>query len=70
MSVAIRMRCHVPTSNLAAPGYWRHERHFDKGFAKYGDEKTPWNERIRLYLLDCGVTEKEIAAFRSIMLED
>ena len=52
------------------PGYWRHERHFDKGFGKYGDEKTPWNERIRLYLLDCGVTEEEIAAFRSIMLED
>ena len=52
------------------PGHWRHERHFDEGFGKYGDEKTPWNERIRLYLLDCGVTEEEVAAFRSIMLED
>ena len=69
------VRCYtyeVPRPNLELDRtyYWRHERHFDKGFAKYGDEKTPWNERIRLYLLDCGVTEEEIATFREIMLED
>ena len=51
------------------PTYWRREQYFDEGFAKYGDANSSWNERIELYLLDCGVTKEEIAKFRSIMLE-
>ena len=49
--------------------FWCGEWHFDDGFAKYGDAKSTWNERIELYLLDCGVTKEEIEKFRSIMLE-
>lgn len=30
--------------------------------------KTPWNDRVVLYLKDCGITDAEIAAFRGIML--
>ena len=48
---------------------WRRESHFNDGFAKYGDADTPWNDRIVLYLRDCGITDEEIAAFRGIMLE-
>ena len=51
------------------PTYWRREQYFDEGFAKYGDANSSWNDRIELYLLDCGVTKEEIAKFRSIMLE-
>ena len=28
-----------------------------------------WNDRIVLYLKDCGITDEEIAAFRKLMLE-
>lgn len=48
--------------------FWCGEWHFDDGFAKYGDADTPWNKRIELYLLACGVTKEEIEKFRSIML--
>ena len=48
---------------------WNVKRHFDEGFAKYGADGGTWQRRIELYLLDCGVTEAEIAAFKSIMLE-
>lgn len=48
---------------------WCREAHFNEGFSKYGAEGDSWNRRIELYLLDCGVTESEIAAFRAIMLE-
>ncbi len=48
--------------------YWCGEWHFDEGFDKYGDVNTPWNKKIELYLLDCGVTKEEIEKFRSIML--
>ena len=34
-----------------------------------GADGGTWQRRIELYLLDCGVTEAEIAAFKSIMLE-
>ena len=34
-----------------------------------GADGGTWQRRIELYLLDCGVTEEEIAAFKSIMLE-
>ena len=50
--------------------YWCGEWHFNDGFSKYGDANSTWNERVELYLLDCGVTKEEIAKFRSIMLED
>ena len=43
---------------------WRRESHFNDGFAKYGDADTPWNDRIVIYLKDCGITDEEIAAFR------
>ena len=48
---------------------WNSEWHFNKGFAKYGGADATWNERIELYLLDCGITREEIEKFRSIMLE-
>ena len=51
------------------PDYWCRESHFNDGFAKYGSEDDSWGRRIELYLMDCGVTEAEIAAFRAIMLE-
>ena len=51
------------------PKFWCRESHFNDGFEKYGDANTPWNRRIELYLLDCGVTMEEIEKFRSIMLE-
>lgn len=57
----------IPDEN-ADPDYWRRESHFNVGFAKYGDASTSWNERIRLYLKDCGITEEEIVKFCEIML--
>ena len=59
----------IPDANPATQDSWRREAHFNNGFAKYGKEGDSWNRRIELYLLDCGVTEAEIAAFRDIMLE-
>ena len=48
---------------------WRSNEYFDEGFAKYGYANTSWNDRVVLYLLDCGITKEEIEQFRSIMLE-
>ena len=59
----------IPDGNDASKDPWRRESHFNDGFAKYGKEGDNWNRRIALYLLDCGVTKEEIAAFRAIMLE-
>ena len=59
----------IPDEN-PNPDYWCRESHFNNGFSKYGSADTPWNERIVLYLKDCGITDAEIAAFRGIMLED
>ena len=58
----------IPDEN-PDPEFWCRESHFNKGFAKYGDADTPWNDRIVLYLKACGITDAEIAAFRDIMLE-
>ena len=58
----------IPDEN-PDPHYWCRESHFNDGFSKYGKEGDNWNRRIELYLLDCGVTEAEIATFREIMLE-
>jgi protein-tyrosine phosphatase len=52
----------------ARPDDWRGERHFDEGFGKYGDADAPWEQRVVLYLKKHGITDGEIAAFRSIML--
>lgn len=57
------------SSSYAGEKNWRREQHFNDGFAKYGDRDTPWNKRIELYLLACGITPGEIAKFRSLMLE-
>lgn len=51
-------------------GDWRSASHFDDGFAKYGAEGDTLQRRIELYLADCGITEAEMAKFRSIMLPD
>ena len=51
------------------PDFWCRESHFNDGFSRYGDEQTSWNERIVLYLKDCGVTDAEIETFRNIMLK-
>ena len=49
--------------------FWCRESHFNDGLAKYGDANTSWNERVVLYMKDCGITDEEIARFREIMLE-
>ena len=59
----------IPDAN-PDPNFWCRESHFNDGFSKYGKEGDSWNRRIELYLLDCGVTEDEIAQFRSIMLTE
>ena len=51
------------------PKHGRGTQHFDAGFAQYGKPGDTLQRRIELYLLDCGVTEEEIAAFKAIMLE-
>jgi len=51
------------------PDYWCRESHFNDGFGKYGDANASWNDRIVLYLKDCGVTDAEIETFRAIMLK-
>ena len=50
------------------PDFWCRESHFNDGFSKYGDANTTWNDRIVLYLKDCGITDAEIETFRKIML--
>lgn len=60
----------IPVRGADGKVPWNSELHFNEGFAKYGGEHATWNDRIVLYLKDCGVTDEEIAAFRSIMLED
>ena len=49
---------------------WRSCAYFDDGFGKYGSSEDVVSERIRLYLLDCGITQSEIEAFKAIMLEE
>lgn len=49
--------------------HWCRESHLSDGIAKYGVEGDSWNRRIELFLLDCGITPEEIAAFRLIMLK-
>ena len=59
----------IPDDN-PDPKYWCRESHFNDGFSKYGEADTPWNDRIVLYLKDCGITDAEIETFRRIMLEN
>ena len=49
--------------------YWRSLSFFDRGFARYAKEGDALKDRIAAYLVACGVTEAEIARFRSIMLD-
>ena len=58
----------IPDAN-PDPEFWCRESHFNNGFSKYGKAGDSWTRRIELYLIDCGVTEAEIAEFRAIMLE-
>ena len=51
------------------PDFWCRESHLTDGIAKYGDEGDSWQRRCELYLLDCGVTQEEIARLREILLE-
>lgn len=41
-----------------------------KGMMGYGSAGDTMQKRIELYLKSCGITDSEIATFRSIMLED
>ena len=56
------------TDNVRNPWGERACAHYDRGFAQYGKPGDPLAERIRLYLLDCGITQAETDAFKSIML--
>ena len=51
------------------PDFWCRESHFNDGLMKYGKDGDTWQRRIELYLMDCGITEAEIARLRSILLE-
>ena len=59
----------IPNRDRNGRTVWNSESHFNDGFGKYGDAKTPWTDRIVLYLKDCGITAEEIETFRAIMLE-
>ena len=48
---------------------WNSAWHLPEGFSKYGREDSSWNERIELYLKDCGISDAELETFRAIMLE-
>ena len=52
------------------PKSGRSVSHLVNGMMKYGQEKDSMQKRIELYLKSCGITDEEIAAFRSIMLEE
>lgn len=56
------------TTTGAWADYWCREQYFAEGFSKFGKDDDSWTRRIELYLISCGVTESEIAAFRKIML--
>lgn len=45
------------------------EVHFYNGISAYGKADDTWQHRVELYLLDCGITKKEIDIFREIMLK-
>ena len=51
------------------PDFWCRESHLTDGIGKYGEPGDTWQRRCELYLLDCGVTEEEIARLRDILLE-
>ena len=55
--------------NEKDPDFWCRESHLTDGIAKYGEEGDTWQRRCELYLLDCGVTQEEIARLREILLE-
>ena len=62
-------RTYPKLSGVRNPWGERACAHYDRGFAQYGKPGDPLAERIRLYLLDCGITQSEIDDFKSIMHE-
>lgn len=61
--------CYPRVRGVDTPDDWRSCAFFDAGFAAYGKPGDPLSERIRLYLLDCGVTPQELDACRAILKE-
>ncbi|MBP5510869.1 MAG: tyrosine-protein phosphatase [Kiritimatiellae bacterium] len=61
--------CYPRVRGVDTPDDWRSCAFFDAGFAAYGKKDDSLSERIRLYLLDCGVTPEEMAAVRAILKE-
>ncbi|AHF94555.1 hypothetical protein OPIT5_20595 [Opitutaceae bacterium TAV5] len=58
---------------ITANGYFKYEKMFDDlvdGFSQFGAPGDPLHKKIEAYLYKIGITEQEVAAFRSIMLED
>jgi protein-tyrosine phosphatase len=58
---------------ITANNYFKYEKMFDDlvdGFVRFGAPEDPLHKKIEAYLYKIGITEQEIAAFRSIMLED
>lgn len=58
----------IPDEN-PDPDHWCRLSHINNGISKYGASDDTWMRRVELYLLDCGVTWREIETFRQIMLE-
>ncbi len=58
---------------ITANEYFDYQRHFARmiaGFDRFGGPEVPMVRKIEAYLREIGVTDGEIAAFRSIMLAD
>ena len=53
--------------SAAKPNYGRSIMQVVKGMMKYGEKNDTMQKRIELYLKSCGITDDEIASFRSIM---
>ena len=51
-----------------AEDYWCRGSHLTDGISKYGADGDTWQRRCELYLLDCGITQDEIARLREILL--
>ena len=59
----------IPDVDSEGNPVWNSGRHFDIGFSRYGMDDASWNDRIVLYLRDCGIGNDEIERFRRIMLK-
>ena len=61
--------CYPKVRGVDSPDDWRSCAFFDAGFAAYGKPDDPLSERIRLYLLDCGIRPEEMDACKAILKE-